>query len=79
MENLFSITKKEQDRELLVDIFKAYRCADGSLHQSELLEKVLESKECSIGDNKLKLLIPRYKDVHWIIEKFGTNKLHPSE
>ena len=27
MENLFSITKKEQDRELLVDIFKAYRCA----------------------------------------------------
>ena len=27
MENLFSLSKKEQDRELLVDIFKAYRSA----------------------------------------------------
>ena len=27
MENLFSITEKEQNRELLVDIFKAYRSA----------------------------------------------------
>ena len=48
--------------------------ADGSLHQAELQKKVLESNECIIGDNKLKLLIPRYKDVHWLIEKVGATK-----